>query len=704
MADPLAAPPGDALVVNADARQRRLSAACGVEVTDAETADLDSIDPGAPADSAPDGRGDLYATVTWRRDDQRPPIIPAWMRNRHQRREVAGWLAREASYHLAHQLVCLLTRYIWQVPLYATVGGWRAAVRVGRWASAYDAWTLSQRAATVDDRKDWMALDARRQRQASWRIPLLIFLSVVTLIGLIVGVLLTPVWVPPSLALAVVCGLARVGRPIDQPILVRTTNPTRFTRLTAEMVRNALVSLRITGIKDIGDVDFPPPGVHRDGPGWLARVNLPGGVIAVKVLEKRQELSSALRLPVDQVWPDAGPDHAGQLDLWVGYRPASAMGQPRWSLCADNARTSFFEPFEFGTDQRQRPISTTLFERNFLIGGQPGSGKSYGARAIVAGAALDPQIELIICEFKGTADFGDLAPLTSTYVCGVDDEAFEQAAERVTWLLAECARRGKRIRKAKERGQAPKGKVTPELAAKPGSGLHPIVALFDEVHELFIALPDVGKDMERLVKRGRALGITVILATQIPDKDSLPSGLTRCIAVRWCMSVLDQVANDMILGTGAYKRGLTATGYRPGEDAGWGIMVGLSKPGSVRGQFPSEADWQALIERATQLRGGVVGTGAERPERRDVVNDVTTVWMPNWVGAHWDVLTAALADRWPEVYGQWTPAMTRDALKLAGVETTNVNAVGVDGQRAVRKGCRREAITQAIDERALEAG
>ena len=41
-------------------------------------------------------------------------------------------------------------------------------------------------------------------------------------------------------------------------------------------------------------MEFVHPGMHRDGPGWLARVNLPAGLEAVKVLDRRGGLSSAL--------------------------------------------------------------------------------------------------------------------------------------------------------------------------------------------------------------------------------------------------------------------------------------------------------------------------------------------------------------------------------------------------------------------------
>jgi S-DNA-T family DNA segregation ATPase FtsK/SpoIIIE len=134
-----------------------------------------------------------------------------------------------------------------------------------------------------------------------------------------------------------------------------------------------------------------------------------------------------------------------------------------------------------------------------------------------------------------------MAPLCSTYVVGVDDEAFRAGAAILAWGLAEAERRGKRILAAKKRGEAPHGKVTPELSRRPGSGLHPVVLIFDEVHELFAAVPDAAKDAERLIKRARALNIIILLATQIPDKTSLPPDIVRCVTNRWCLPVAGQV-------------------------------------------------------------------------------------------------------------------------------------------------------------------
>ena len=222
---------------------------------------------------------------------------------------------------------------------------------------------------------------------------------------------------------------------------------------------------------------------------------------------------------MDQIWPSVGPDHAGQLDLWVGNKPTSQMGNPRWALLGGKAETSFFEPAPFAFTPRTDPAKTVLFERNFLLGGQPGSGKSYAARALATIGLLDPLVELKVAEFKGVGDFLDLEPLCSTYIVGTDDQAFDEGAELVRWLFREVGRRGSAVIKAmREQGRAPEGKVTPELAAIKGLGLHGLVVVLDEIHELLAERPELGDLLTRIIKRdGRALGVVLILATQIPD-------------------------------------------------------------------------------------------------------------------------------------------------------------------------------------------
>ncbi|MET8519760.1 hypothetical protein [Nocardioides sp. NPDC004968] len=664
--------------------------------TPATTEDDESAETGEP--------DDLPSSLTWAARDRatgdRAPVIPPWLRSSQARKAAVVQAVSTARYYTAFHAV--------RTPLYATktlgyslVGAGRVTGRVTRWVRAEDGnYELRQKAAAANDAYTWQALNKVRAREARGRMWALsiasVTLAILATILVATGLLTGPVlW---AAVVGLVLLFARLGRPADKPILGGVASGRKFTKLTGDLVRNALVALAVRGITAPEQVEFCHPGIHRDGPGWLARLNLPEGVTAVKVLEKRDALAAALRLPVDQVWPAAGPDHPGQLDLWVGYHPASKTGQPMWSLAGDTVSTSFFESAEFGTDERGRPVETTMFQRSYLLGGQPGSGKSYAARALVGIAMLDPTCELKICEFKGTGDFLDLEDLCSTYVCGVDDEALDQGVALGRWLVTEAEKRGRRILAARKRGEAPQGKVTPELAAKPGSGLHPVCVLIDEAHELFLYSADAAGNIERAIKRLRALGVSVILATQIPDKSSLPPGITRCVTNRWCLSVAGQVENDMILGTGAYKRGLTGTVYRPVFDAGWGCMTGGAAPVAVRSQFPDDEVWAGMVARATSLRGGkVVGAPIETAPARDLLADLGKVAASN--GQHWDTAAEALAESWPEGYPHLTAAALSDMARTAGLASVNVKITG-----EVRKGYRRADLNTLRAERDAEKG
>lgn len=660
------------------------------EQVDAESYTVYTPDLGEPVDAP-----DVPLTLTWADASRghRVPILPAWMLSAHTRRATLRVFGETARYYAAFH-AARSPKYLGKTLLYAPRGAYRWTARVLRWASAEEGnWHLRQHAANSNDAYTWQALNRTRAKESKPRWLLLGVAAAAACGGgsaLAVSDALPPIGWYAAIAGAVMLA-ARAGSPVDRPITDRVSTAPKFTRLTADQVRAALIAMRLPGLTDPGQLEFTDP-IHRDGPGWLARVNLPAGMETVKVLDKRGALSSALRLPVDQVWPSAGPDHAGQLDLWVGYQPVSKMGKPHWSLLADGAKTSVFREAEFGTDERQRPVKTSGFARSFLIGGQPGSGKSYAARALALAFALDPTVEFKIAEFKGTGDFLDFEPLCSTYVVGIDEEAIRKGGAILAWALAEAERRGKRILAAKKAGDAPEGKATPELARKRGSGLHPIVLVFDEVHELFSADKDAADAAERLIKRARALNMIVVLATQIPDKTSLPPNITRCVTNRLCLSVQGQVENDMILGTGSYKRGVTGTVYRPGIDAGWGVMTGGAAPQSVLSQYPTPEQAAALIARAIALRGGRRPVGNDLPPARDLLADLLDVSASN--GQHWTAATVALAERWPTAY----PNITADALsemaRAAGVTSTDVKIGG-----RVLKGYRRDIVTKVIADR-----
>jgi S-DNA-T family DNA segregation ATPase FtsK/SpoIIIE len=168
----------------------------------------------------------------------------------------------------------------------------------------------------------------------------------------------------------------------------------RYQRLTSELVERALGSLGITAMTAKGArITFPVP-IQRDGnAGWRAEVDLPYGVTATDVIERRDRLSAGLRRPLGCVWPEqVSEQHSGRLVLFVADEDMAKAKQAPWPL-RKARKASIFEALPFGTDRRYRPVGVDLMYSNLVIGALPGAGKTFALRVIVLGAATDPTCE-----------------------------------------------------------------------------------------------------------------------------------------------------------------------------------------------------------------------------------------------------------------------------------------------------------------------
>jgi DNA segregation ATPase FtsK/SpoIIIE, S-DNA-T family len=678
----------------------------GDDDTDHESVLVGQVVAGPGVDPPDEPRGSRPRGARDRR-----PVIPPGLRSWAAVARSLRWAAGEAGYHAGFHAV-RVPKYAAKTVLYAVPGVFRIGGRLIRWATAEEGnWHLRRAAADRGDAATWLTLDARRQRQSTGR---WVILLTGTAAGAVAGIVLAfaplpylPLWQGLAVS-ATVAISARAGRPADKPITDRVSQGKAYRKLTAELVRRALLSVQLSGInsavaKDPGAISFPQE-IHRDGPGHLALVDLPYGVEAADVIARRGRLASGLRLPLDQVWPEPAPGHTGRLALWVGHEPASQMRQPAWPLLRGGT-VDVFKPFAFATTPRLDVTDAAIAFRNWLFGGQPGSGKSWAMRLIVLAAALDVRVELRGYELKGVGDFAHVGPVCAEYGNGNDDETLQACADMFGWLYGEGQKRAKRIAHYASIGKARENKVTPELASMPDSGLHPLVVFVDEIQELFLfgkTGKAAGETAEKCIKLFRALGIWLVLGTQIPDRDSLPPGITRNINTRFCLSVADQVANDMILGTSAYKLGYRATVFEPVTEAGWGILAGIGKPGARR-SFAIDNDQAArVMARATDLRAaaGVLPDHADGPARplADVLADVAAVW-PAGEDAAWnETLLERLATLRPEVYGRWEPAQLTAALSGYGV---TVGQIGrrIDGKTVNRRGPARADIIRAVTDR-----
>lgn len=650
---------------------------------------------GAPVDP-PDERRPVFAAVVSKSQPRRP-IVPAALRSREQRRQLGEWAIRyglhTAAYHLTRS-----PKYAVKTLLWAPVGLWTILRTTGGWAYDTPSWQMAQKAATADDFAAYVSMTGKRDKHASLRLWVFWPILLAIVVSIIVAWVAAPrlyFWMGVCIVLPM---LAWVGRPKQRPIVDRVVQRETYRKLTADMVRKAIVA---TGkVKDPGDVVFRRE-IVRDGPGYLAIPELPDGVVAEDIIEERAKLAGGLRLPLDQVWPShVKGEHPGVLELWVADRPVSAMKQPRSPLLDSDFTADYFRPFPYGFDPRLRPVMWRLDERNSLFGGVPGSGKSLAVRNVVLGAVLDPLVVPALFELKGTGDFDvleDLCP-DGLYGSGADERTKRGAMAMLDWLLDECERRPPLIKRYVQQGLSRENKLNRAMASR-DERLRPILAVVDEVQELFTD-PDLGKRAiavaTSVIKRGRALGIHLILATQRIDKDSIPKGISSNIVMRLCLAVTSHIECDLVLGTGAYRSGARPTQFEPGEDAGWGWRAGLGPSAPARAAYLDNAAAERIAKRAIGLRGGVRADVEQRPDR-DVLADVIRVFAHLGRPAiHWQRLAELLAEAQPDTYKGLTAEAASALVRAAGVPSVDVKADGI-----VLKGCRRAEVEDAQARRAV---
>ncbi|MGH7747373.1 MAG: hypothetical protein ACREQ5_21835, partial [Candidatus Dormibacteria bacterium] len=261
--------------------------------------------------------------------------------------------------------------------------------------------------------------------------------------------------------------------------LVRPDRDDADSWIDERMISQALAHLGIAPldrfVKNGGELVYTIPA-RLDGNGTFAQIRLPMGVTADMVADRRDRLAANLGRAKLETWPTEGTE-AGQLDLWVADKGKLRLGAGPWPLLRDG-EVDVFDGVPFGRSQRGQVLNAPIMERNYLIGGMPGQGKSSAGRTLCLGCVLDPTVEVKVYVFASNPDFDPFTPRLSTYIKGDDDDAVQTGLIELRTLREEVTRRGKLL----ERHGA--AKVTRKLATTV-PGLHPIVIVFDEAHELF---------------------------------------------------------------------------------------------------------------------------------------------------------------------------------------------------------------------------
>ncbi|WP_263170660.1 DNA/RNA helicase domain-containing protein [Streptomyces sp. SCSIO ZS0520] len=605
-----------------------------------------------------------------------PPVIPSWLRRRTEFTEAARWTGAYYG-HLGAFHTVRTPVYVLRLVARSPRGAARLAGRWARWVADAEARPVRARAALEGDPEAWLILSREHSRRVRPRRILSLTAAAPTALGAIIAALTVQ---PTTLGATAATGAALLGlagAPADKPLITRYVALGALAPLTSTEVFDALTAIGFGGSPKGPGLRFAAE-IQRDGPGWRAEVDLPPGIEAVKVMEKRAALAAAMRRPISTVWPETDrAAHPGRLVLWIAQRDPAKAARKLWPLM-NKGQADVYGPLPFGFDPRGNLITITLIYSNLLVGGIPGSGKTSCALAIVLGVALDPTASLWIYELKGSGDLDAVRPVCHRYVSGDDDEDLEAALAGLRAGITEQKRRAKFV-KGLPAEEVPEGRrVTRELAERyPEQDLGVRVIVVDEAQELFTH-PDYKDEaatlFTKLIKKGRAYGIIVILLTQNPDAPSLPTSVASSVGTRLCLAVMDWRANNNVLGTGAHERGLRATEISVDEQ-GTGILARGREGITVRAAHIKQTEAEAIGARALALRtaagtltGEAAGHAVEEMAVESAADHLRAVWPEGAAAVHSHRLVAALAAYRPALYGPWAdmePAAASTALSAA---------------------------------------
>jgi len=685
------------------------------------------------------------------------PIRPAWLQSWDSFKPTAVLAVRRGWYRTVRFLFHLPV-LVFLLVTWSPRGLWRVTARVSKFI--YDSDTADLRSAHTSRQESAEAIKVHAMRRANlhargivtavvalpvlvpvlaWTAPswlaglaaVLVFVTVCKLIpgrgwqevvgaavaaglvwwflpGLLVLIPSPPVWSAVAVCAVCVLVLGYVGRPAGRKMVERSdpNDAGLPDKPTAPVVIDALVRLAIGGLTDKTreEVRVFAPGVARSRRGYHLALELPAGVTASDVMDKREALAAALRRELGTVWPSQGDRHPGHLILFISDQPMATAPQDPWPV-AEGVELDIFNPTKHFTDQEGQWVEVLLAYQQIIVGGAPGYGKTYGARQLGVGCAFDPRTRITCMDGKGNGDLRPLRLVAHGFFEGDEPEDIAQQLDALRAMREEMRRRAKFLREL-PREENPQSKVTSELVDR-YPHLAPIVLIIDEVQVLteyedekvrkeFIAI------LADLVRRGRSAGIIPILCTQKPDAKALPSVIADNCSLRICFRVNTANANNQVLGNGQYAMGIRATLFSA-KDKGLAWLRGdAAEPQVVRTVFGLDAvaaeelvmKARAIRERKGLLTGQAAGEKAqEEAVQVSLLDDCRDVMdHPPAKALTLDELREALSDLRPKTWGFLDNAALGSMLRDAGVA---VRTVWSSRSKTDGKGVKREALDVA---------
>lgn len=273
--------------------------------------------------------------------------------------------------------------------------------------------------------------------------------------------------------------------------------------------------------------------------GWRARFALARGQTIEDVIHRLPAIESGLGTfrGAARVYPTAdGLADRCELRVLDTDPHADAIIWPGPSVA------SITEPVELGPFEDATPCRVLLLRRHALIGGVSGSGKSGGINVLMGNLTACRDAVIWAIDLKRGMELGPWTPCIDR-MATTPAEARALLAEAVAVLEARAAllaATGQRV-----------WEPTPEMPA--------LVIIVDEYAELADDAPATTGHADSIARRGRAVAVTLIAATQRPTQKAMGHGALRSqMDVRVCFRVRERKDTDLILG-----QGMLAAGWHP---------------------------------------------------------------------------------------------------------------------------------------------
>jgi FtsK/SpoIIIE family len=343
--------------------------------------------------------------------------------------------------------------------------------------------------------------------------------------------------------------------------------------------------------------------------GWRARFRLARGQTIHDVIAKIPAIESGLGTFRGAVRVHPTPDDlANRCELRVlDLDPhADAIPWPGPSV------TSITEPIDLGPFEDAVSCRVLFLRRHGLFGGATGAGKSSVLNVLIGNLVACADVIIWGIDMKKGME---LAPWASCLdrLATTPDEARALLADAVAILEARAALLA-------EQGQR---------VWEPALDMPALVIIIDEYAELSDDAPDAIKYADSIARRGRAVAVNLIAATQRPTQKAMGQGAVRSqMDVRICFRVRERKDVDLILGQGMLTAGWNAhTLNAPGKfliaaaehDTPRRVRAYLITDQAVADTARTYADLRPPLDEVSRQaieqhgREGLLGTSADDP-------------------------------------------------------------------------------------------